>query len=116
MKPANLHNFNKLITASFPNRYYPYNQSAHMEPSTGRFYYNLSKDLHEICKYQSHHFPDVGSKDIILPQQKTLLLALVLAHICRPCCVTRAQAHLGAFARAACLSLYEILLVKRSLL
>ena len=111
---SNLPFFKKPVKGSFHSRYYPYNQSAHMEPSTGVLYYHLSKDLREICKYQSHHFPGMGSKDIVLLRQKTLLS--ILAHICRPCCVTRAHAHLGAFDRAACLSLYEILLVKKSLL
>lgn len=113
---CNLPVFKKPIKGSFHSSYYPYNQSAHTEPSTGMLYYHLSKDLREICKYQSHHFPGVGSKDIILLQQKTLLLALILAHISRPCCIIRAHAHLGAFARAVCLSLFEILLVKNTLL
>lgn len=111
---CNLAVFNEPGKGCFHSRYYPYNQNAHTEPRM--LYYHLSKDLHEICKYQSHHFAGAGSKDIVLPQQKTLLLALVLAHICQPCCVTRAHAHLGDFARAACLSLYEILLIKKSLL
>jgi len=101
-----------MVKGSFHRRYYPHNQSTQMEPSTGMLCCHLSKDLREICKCQSHHCPGVGSKNIILPQQKTLLLALLLAHICQPCCATRAHAHLGAFARAAHLPLYEMLLIK----
>lgn len=113
---CNLPVIKKPVKGSFHSWYYPYNQSAHTDPCTGMLYYHLSKDLCEICKYQSYHFPGVGSRDIILLQQKTLLLALVLAYNYWHCCVTRAHAHLDAFAKAACLCLYEILLIKKSLL
>lgn len=77
---CNLPVIKKPVKGSFHSWYYPYNQSAHMEPCTGMLYYHLSKDLCKICKYQSHRFPGVGSRDFILLQQNTLLLALVLAY------------------------------------
>lgn len=77
---CNLEVFKKLIKGSFQSRYYPSNQSSHMEPDTEMLYHHLSKDLYEIHK--SHHFAGVGSKYILLLEQQTSPLAIVLSHIC----------------------------------